>query len=273
MRDAAPQRRLLRVTTPQPGNHALPPQGPPFSDREVERYARHLVLREVGGPGQQRLKASSILLIGVGGVGAPAALYLAAAGVGRIGLLDDDHVALSNLQRQILFSESDIGRPKVEAGRERLEALNGDVRVESLPRRLDAGNAASLLAGWDLIIDGSDSFETRLAVSDACVRAGRPLVSAALGRWETQVGLFRGRPCYRCWVGGVPPQAETCAAVGVVGALAGVAGSMATLLAIRTVAGVGPDAAGRLMLLDGLGWTSRTLQVRPDPACLSCGQG
>jgi len=247
-------------------------ESPPFSDREVERYARHLVLRELGGPGQQKLKAASVLLVGAGGIGAPAALYLAAAGVGRIGLLDDDRVSLSNLQRQILYSEHDVGRSKVEAGRERLQALNGDIRVEALPLRVEADNAGALLGGWDMVVDGSDNFETRLTVSDACVALGAPLVSAALGRWEAQVGLFCGRPCYRCLVREVPPQAETCAAVGIVGALAGAAGSMAALLAVRTIAGVGDGAAGRLMMLDGLSWRTRVLDVRADPVCAGCGR-
>lgn len=251
-----------------------PPSAPPvrpFSDREVERYARHLVLREIGGPGQQRLKAARVLLVGVGGVGSPAALYLAAAGVGRIGLVDDDRVALSNLQRQVIFDEADIGRAKVEAARERLLALNGEIDVEAVAARVTAASADRIVRGWDLVLDGCDDFATRLAVSDACVRAGTPLVSAALGRWEAQVGLFRGRPCYRCFVGDVPPEAETCAAVGVVGALAGVAGGMAALLAVRTLAEAGEDASGRLVRFDGLGWDSRAARVRADPACPACG--
>lgn len=244
----------------------------PFNDREVERYARHLVLRELGGPGQQRLKASSVLLVGAGGVGSPAALYLAAAGVGRIGLADDDRVSLSNLQRQVLFADDDLGRPKAEAGRERLAALNGDVAIEAIPLRIGPGNVDAVLHGWDLVLDGCDDFATRLMVSDACVRRGLPLVSAAIGRWEAQVGLFRGRPCYRCMVSEVPPDAETCAAVGVVGALAGVAGTAAALLAIRTLAGAGPDSAGRLMRFDGLAWSTHVSRVAADPACPACGR-
>lgn len=243
----------------------------PFTDREVERYARHLVLREVGGPGQQRLKAARVLLVGAGGVGAPAALYLAAAGVGRIGLVDDDAVALSNLQRQILYTEADIGRPKVAAARERLSALNSDVAVDAIGVRIGADNARELLAGWDLVLDGSDTFETRLAVSDACVALGLPLVSAALGRWQAQVGLFRGRPCYRCLVEAPPPDIETCAAVGVVGALAGVAGSMAALLAVRMLSEAGEEVSGRLLAFDGLDWAARTIAVTADPACPACG--
>lgn len=243
-----------------------------FSDQEVERYARHLMLRELGGPGQQKLKAASVLLIGTGGVGAPAALYLAAAGVGRIGLLDDDTVSLSNLQRQVLFSEADIGAPKAEAGRARLNGLNSDIEVEALTERLDANSAAELISGWDLVLDGSDNFDTRHWVSDACVAQAKPLVSAALGRWEAQIGLFRGQPCYRCMVAEAPPDAETCAAVGVLGAVAGAAGTLAAGAAVKALAGVGDDVAGQVMMLDLLNWRSRTVRVAADPACPACGQ-
>ena len=171
-----------------------------FSDDEIERYARHLVLAEVGGPGQQRLKAARVGLIGLGGVGSPAALYLAAAGIGALRLIDDDTVALSNLQRQIAFDTADIGRPKVEAGAGTLTALNPHVRIEPVARRLTAENAADGVAGCDVIIDGTDDFPTRQAVNAACVAAGIPLVSGALGRWGGQVGVFAGRPCYRCLV-------------------------------------------------------------------------
>lgn len=170
-----------------------------FSEREVERYARHLVLKEVGGPGQQRLKAASVLIVGAGGVGAPAALYLAAAGVGRIALVDGDAVALSNLQRQILYAEADIGRAKTEAARERLAALNADVVVEAFSARLTPDNAVDLVRGRDLVMDGTDSFAARAAVNRACVAAGVPLIAGALGRWDGQVALFRGRPCWACF--------------------------------------------------------------------------
>jgi molybdopterin/thiamine biosynthesis adenylyltransferase len=246
-------------------------QPPRFSDREVERYARHLVLREIGGPGQQRLKAARVLLVGAGGIGAPAALYLAAAGVGTLGLLDDDTVALSNLQRQVLYAEADIGRPKVEAGRERLEALNADIAVVPIARRLTPETARELVRGWDLVIDGSDSFETRAAVGEACVAEGVTLVAAAIGRWEAQIAVLNGKPCWRCFVPETPPDAETCVAVGVVGALAGVAGSLAALAAVRAIAGAGPDIAGEVMILDALNWRTRTVRLAADPACPVCG--
>jgi molybdopterin/thiamine biosynthesis adenylyltransferase len=243
-----------------------------FSDDEIERYARHLVLAEVGGPGQQRLKAARVAVVGLGGIGAPAALYLAAAGVGTLRLIDDDDVALSNLQRQIAFADDDIGRLKVEAGAERLTALNPHVEIEEAPERLTAANARWLLNGCDLVIDGTDDFGTRFAVNDACVSAGVPLVSGALGRWGGQVGAFVGRPCYRCLVPEAPPDAETCARVGVVGALAGVIGSMAALEAIKHIVGAGEPLAGRLLIYDGLAGTARTVGVPADPACPTCAQ-
>jgi len=241
-----------------------------FSDDEIERYARHLVLAEVGGPGQQRLKAARVGLIGLGGVGAPAALYLAAAGVGALRLIDDDTVALSNLQRQIAFDADDIGRPKVDAGAAALTALNPHVRIESIAERLTAANAARLIQGCDVVIDGTDDFDTRFAVNAACMAARIPLVSGALGRWSGQVGVFTGRPCYRCLVPAVPPDAETCARVGVIGALAGVVGSMAALEAIKLITGAGASLAGRLLIYDGLAGTARTIAVGVDPDCPVC---
>ena len=244
-----------------------------FSDDEIERYARHLVLAEIGGPGQQRLKAARVAIVGMGAVGAPAALYLAAAGVGTLRLIDDDVVGLSNLQRQIIFAGPDVGDPKVEAGAARLDALNPHVEVETAAERLTPDNAAWLLDGCDLALDGTDDFETRFAVNAACVAAGIPLVSGALGRWSGQVGVFAGRPCYRCLVPEAPPHAETCARVGVVGALAGVVGSMAALEAIKLITGAGDALTGRLLIYDGLAGTARTVGVAADPACPACGRG
>lgn len=242
-----------------------------FSPDEIERYARHLVLAEIGGPGQQALKRASVLVVGAGGVGAPAALYLAAAGIGRLSLIDPDTVALSNLQRQILFAADDLGRPKVQAGAERLRALNAHVDVRPLNQPITAENAAEIVAAHDLIIDGTDDFAVRLAVSDACTAAGRPLISGALGRWSGQVGVFTGRPCYRCLVSEVPPEAETCARVGVVGALAGVVGAMAALEAVKLITGAGEPLTGRLMLYDGLEGSARVVRVVADPECPACG--
>jgi len=241
-----------------------------FSDDEIERYARHLVLAEIGGPGQQRLKAARVGLIGMGGVGAPAALYLAAAGVGTLRLIDDDAVALSNLQRQIVFDTADVGHPKVDAGAQALTALNPHVAIEAAAERLDAASAPRLIEGCDLVIDGTDDFATRFAVNAACVAAGIPLVSGALGRWSGQIGVFAGRPCYRCLVSETPPDAETCARVGVVGALAGVVGAMTALEAIKLITGAGQALTGRLLLYDGLAGTARTVRVAADPSCPVC---
>lgn len=244
-----------------------------FTDDEVERYARHLVLREVGGPGQQRLKAASVLVVGAGGLGAPAALYLAAAGVGRIVLADPDVVDASNLQRQVIYADADVGRVKVEAAAERLRALNPHVHVDCAPVHLEACNAGPLVRGVDIVLDGTDDFATRFAVNAACVHEARTLVTGAIGRWTGQVGVFRGRPCYRCLVPEVPPDAETCSAVGVVGALAGVVGSMMALEAIKLIAGAGQPLAARLLIYDALSADTRTVKIGPDPECPVCGSG
>ena len=246
---------------------------PLLSPGEVERYARHLVLREIGGPGQQRLKAARMLVVGAGGLGAPAALYLAAAGVGTIGLLDPDRVSLSNLQRQVLFTTGDVGAAKVTAGAAHLAALNPEITLVPHDVRLDDGNADILLAGYDIILDGTDDFATRFAVNAACLRLGRPLVSGALGRWTGQVGVFGvgDGPCYRCLVPDIPPEAETCQAVGVIGALAGMIGAMMALEAIKLAAGVTQGLIGRLLVHDALAAETRTLRVPRDPGCPGCG--
>ncbi len=243
-----------------------------FTDEEVDRYARHLVLREIGGAGQQKLRAASVLIVGAGGLGAPAALYLAAAGVGRIGLADPDTVALPNLQRQVIYDANDVGRAKAVAAAEKLERLNPGVRAEAIEQRLDA-DSAGIVAAYDLVLDGTDDFATRLTVSDACVAHGKTLVSGAIGRWSGQVGVFAGRPCYRCFLGEAPPDGETCEAVGVVGALAGVVGSMMALEAVKLIAGAGDPLAGRMLIHDSLKAETRTVRVAPDPACRTCGGG
>jgi len=241
-----------------------------FSEAEVERYARHLVLREIGGPGQQRLKAARVLVVGAGGLGSPAALYLAAAGVGTIGLVDADTVSLSNLQRQVVFSTRDTGRSKVEAAAERLTALNPHVTFETHPVWLDPANARAVISRYDLVLDGTDDFATRFSVSDACLAEGKTLVSGALGRWTGQVGVFAGQPCYRCLVPETPPDAETCALVGVVGALAGVIGSMMALEAVKLITGAGQPLTGRLLIYDALAGETRTVRIGADPHCPSC---
>jgi len=244
-----------------------------FNDDEIERYARHLVLREVGGPGQQKLKAASVLIVGAGGLGSPAALYLAAAGVGTIILIDPDEVDASNLQRQVLFEEADIGRPKVEAAADRLAALNPHIFVAGFPGAFDDANADEMVEGVDLVLDGTDDFAVRYAVNAACVRHGKPLVSGAIGRWTGQVGVFGRQPCYRCLVPEIPPDAETCVAVGVVGALAGVVGSMMAVEAVKLIVGAGEPLTGRLMIYDALAAETRTVRIGADPDCPVCGGG
>lgn len=244
-----------------------------FSDEEIERYARHLVLREIGGPGQQRLKAARILIVGAGGLGAPSALYLAAAGVGHIGLIDPDVVSLSNLQRQVLYATDDTGRPKVEAAATRLSALNPNIEVVAMPVAIDRDNARDIVRGFDLVLDGTDDFAVRFAVNAACVHEHRTLVSGAIGRWTGQVGVFGRKPCYQCLVPDIPPDAETCQGVGVVGALAGVIGSMMALEAVKLITGAGEALAGRLMIYDALSAETRTVKLGADPECPMCGDG
>ena len=243
-----------------------------FSDDEVERYARHLVLREIGGPGQQRLKAARVLIVGAGGLGAPAALYLAAGGGGEIALVDPDVVALSNLQRQVLYATADEGRTKVEAAAEALTRLNANVKISQIDETLTDANAAALVAGFDAVLDGTDDFATRFAVNAACFAEGVTLVSGAIGRWTGQVGVFAGCPCYRCLVPEIPPDAETCAAVGVVGALAGVVGSMMALEAIKLITQAGEPLTGRLLIYDALAGETRTVRVGADAECPVCGR-
>ncbi len=253
-----------------------------FSDAEVERYARHVVLREIGGQGQQKLSAARVLIVGAGGLGSPAALYLAAAGVGAIGVADPDTVSVTNLQRQVLYGETDLGRLKALAAAHRICELNPFVDVEPIPLALDAGNAARFVAGYDLVLDGTDDFATRFAVNAGCHAEGKPLVSGALGRWSGQVGVFasgltKGKPigerlpCYRCLVREIPPDAETCAVVGVLGALAGVIGSMMAVEAVKLITGAGEALTGRLLLYDALAATARTVSLKPDPECPVCG--
>jgi molybdopterin/thiamine biosynthesis adenylyltransferase len=241
-----------------------------FSDEEVERYARHLVLREIGGPGQQKLKAASVAIVGAGGLGAPAALYLAAAGVGRIVLIDHDTVGLSNLQRQVLYETKDVGASKVVVAAQRLAAINAHVTIEPAASALGADNARALITDVDVVLDGTDNFPSRFLVNAACVETGRPLVSGAIGRWTGQVGVFAGKPCYRCLVSEAPPDAETCSAVGVVGALAGVIGSMMALEAIKLITGAGEALTGRLLIYDALAGEARTVRIGADPRCQAC---
>jgi molybdopterin/thiamine biosynthesis adenylyltransferase len=242
-----------------------------LTDDEIDRYARHLVLKEIGGQGQMKLKAAKVAMIGMGGIGSPAALYLAAAGVGTLGLIDDDHVSLSNLQRQVLFATRDIGAAKADTAAPYLQDLNPycDCRIHRL--RLTEENAAELLGDYDIVLDGCDNFETRMLVNRVCHYLKKPLVSAALGRFSGQLVTFDGSPCYQCLVPEIPPDADTCERVGVVGALAGVMGTMAALETIKLITGAGEPLRGKLLIFDGLDMTSRIVKLAADPACPVCG--
>ncbi|MFD1788424.1 HesA/MoeB/ThiF family protein [Sphingomonas floccifaciens] len=247
-----------------------------LTDAELERYARHIVLREIGGAGQMRLGAAHVVVIGAGGIGSPAIQYLAAAGIGRLTLIDDDRVDLSNLQRQTIFTTDDIGRAKVKAAAEAARRINPGVTVTGIAARIDTTNAADLIAGADVVLDGCDNFATRLAVADAALAVRIPLVSAAVGQFEGQLAVYRGweadRPCYRCLVGDDPDRAEaSCAEAGVLGAMTGVMGSLAALEVIRAIVPFGDDPTGKLLLADALAFRFRTLTVPKDPGCRCAG--
>lgn len=248
-----------------------------LGDEQLDRYARHIVLREIGGEGQRKLLAARAAVIGAGGIGSPAIQYLAAAGVGMLRVIDDDVVSLDNLQRQVLFGTGDVGRGKAEVAGEAVARLNPDVRFEGAAERLTADDAGALLGGVDLVLDGSDNFATRLAVSDWCTAARVPLVSAAIGRFQVQIGTFRGwqpqAPCYRCFVGDAfdAEDCDTCAELGVLGAVAGLAGAWAAMEAIREIAGFGDEAVGKLHVFDGLKPGLRTIRIVKDLACRGCG--
>jgi adenylyltransferase/sulfurtransferase len=246
-----------------------------LSDQELDRYARHIVLPQVGGVGQRKLKGASIAVIGAGGIGSAVIPALAGAGIGRLTIIDSDIVELANLHRQPLFTEADAGKPKAELAAEFVKRLNRFVEVAPRRERIDPENARTLLAGHDLVIDGSDNFATRLAVSDACVKLGLPLVSAAAIQFQGQVGLFRQQPCYRCFVGDAfdSDDCDNCSELGVLGAFVSTVGSFATLLAIDSIIGVGEDQAGKLHLFDGEKLEWRTIRIPADPRCRTCASG
>lgn len=244
---------------------------------ELARYARHIVLQEIGGTGQLRLARAQVLVVGAGGIGSPVIQYLAAAGIGQLTIVDDDRVDLSNLQRQTLFATTDVGRPKAELAAAAVTRLNPHVTARAVVTRVSAETVGALLEDAPtVIVDGCDNFDTRLLVADAALTRRIPLVSAAVGRFEGQLGVYRGwepdKPCYRCFVGDAPARdALTCAEEGVLGPVTGIVGSMAALEAIRQIVPFGDDSAGRLMLLDFLSLRFRTLALPPDPACRACG--
>ena len=247
--------------------------GAGLSAEQTERYQAHLTLPGVGTAGQQRLLETSVLLVGVGGLGCPAAQYLAAAGVGRLGLLDDDIVDRSNLQRQVLFSLDDLGRNKAEVAAARLAGLNPDVELVSIVDRLSASNAAALIQGWDLVIDGSDNFATRYVVNDACVLAGTPLVTGSIYQFEGQITVVQSPvgPCYRCVFPAPPPEQAACREAGVLASLPGVVGTILATEAMKLAIGAESSLTGRLLLLDMRDTSFRAVRIRRDAACALCG--
>ena len=247
----------------------------PLSNEEIRRYSRHLIMPEVGMEGQKKLKAARVLAIGTGGLGSPLALYLAAAGVGTIGLVDFDVVDDSNLQRQILFSAGDVGRPKLEAAKERLSGINPHVKIVAHEERLTSDNALEIFGGYDIVADGTDNFPTRYLVNDACVLTGKPNVYASIFRFEGQASVFWARkgPCYRCLYAEPPPAGlvPSCAEGGVLGILPGLLGVIQATEAIKLILGSGDPLIGRLLLVDALSMRFRELRLRKNPDCVVCG--
>jgi molybdopterin-synthase adenylyltransferase len=253
-----------------------------FTEEQINRYARHILLPEVGGTGQEQLLNSKVLVIGAGGLGSPLILYLAAAGIGTIGVVDDDTVDLSNLQRQVLHHTADVGKPKVESAAEAVAAINPDVTLEAHQFRIDVSNAADLIGRYDLVADGSDNFSTRFLINDTCYFERKPLVSAAILRFDAQIATYKpfpgaagenAGPCYRCLFREPPPpgQIPTCAEAGVMGAMCGMVGSFQATEVIKELLGIGESLAGSLLICDGLGADVRKIKVNPDPGCPLCG--
>ncbi|VAV96171.1 Molybdopterin-synthase adenylyltransferase [hydrothermal vent metagenome] len=252
-----------------------------LSDDQLDRYARHIVLKEIGGAGQKKLLDAHILIIGAGGIGCPAIQYLAAAGIGKLTIIDDDVVSLSNLQRQVLFTEDDIGKAKVDVAKSAAQRINPEIDINVINQRFTAqqhaSDGAAFFSSFDVVLDGSDNYQTRLLVSDLSVAHRVPLVSAAIGQFQGQLGTFRGweadKPCYRCFVGDAldPDDCDNCSEVGVLGAMVGLMGSFAAMEAIRVITGFGDDPAGKLQLFDGLTPSMRSINLPKDPACLTCG--
>ncbi len=255
-----------------------------LSDAEIARYQRHLVLKEVGGPGQQKLKNAAVLIVGMGGLGQPAAQYLAAAGIGRLGFVDDDVTDISNLQRQILLTEADCGQPKTDSALNRLAQLNPHVELSAHGMRLTADNAAALIGDYDIVLDGCDNFATRFIVNDACFQAHKTLVSGAVGRFDGQLACFKPwlkqangtpYPCYRSLVpenADAPETADNCATTGIIGALTGIIGSMMALEAIKEITGAGDSLASHMLVFDGLSFNARKVKINWDPENPNNGQ-
>ncbi len=249
-----------------------------FSEDQLKRYARHIILREVGGAGQARLLNASVLVVGAGGLGSPLLLYLAAAGVGSIGVIDDEEVDLSNLQRQVVHKTASLGRSKVESAIETVAAINPDVRLVPYNTRLSSDNILDLIGGYDLVADGSDNFATRYLVNDACHLGKRPLVSAAILRFDAQISTFKSHlrgnnPCYRC-IFREPPSpglVPSCSEGGILGAVAGIAGSIQATEVLKELLGIGESLSGSLLIFDALTSRFQKIKVKPDPDCPLCG--
>lgn len=245
-----------------------------FSETQIDRYARHILLPEIGGEGQQKLLQARVLIVGAGGLGSPVALYLTAAGVGTVGLVDFDTVDLSNLQRQVLYASEEIGQAKVHVAAKKLRGLNPDVTLVPHAMRLDNSNAFQLLSGYDVIVDGSDNFSTRYLVNDACVQLGKPNVFGSVLGFEGQASLFvPNGPCYRCVFSQPPPEGAvpSCAEAGVIGVIAGMIGMIQASEAIKWILGIGETLAGRLLLVDALSMRFDEVRVQRRPACEACG--
>ena len=252
-----------------------------FSDLQIERYARHILLPEIGGAGQTKIMDGRVLVIGAGGLGSPVLLYLAAAGVGTIGIIDDDRIELSNLQRQIIHTTPRVGKPKVESARDTVKTINPDVKLQIHEERFTADNALKLLKHYDIVADGSDNFETRFLVNDVCYLTKTTLVSAAILRFDAQLSTYKAHlkngqqdhPCYRCIFPEVPPAdtAPTCAEAGVLGALCGVVGSLQATEILKEITGAGNSMSGSLLIIDGLGCEFRKIKINSDPDCPLCG--
>jgi len=246
-----------------------------FTEDEIQRFSRHILLQEVGGTGQAKLKAARVLVVGAGGLGSPLMLYLAAAGIGTIGVIDDDVVDLSNLQRQVAHTTGRIGMAKVASAAEAVTAINPDLKVEAYAARLSADNALELIRRYDIVCDGTDNFDTRFLVADACVLAKRTLVSAAVLRFEGQLSVFKphaGGPCYRCLYSEPPPPGTvpTCSEAGVLGAVTGVMGTLQATEVLKEILGIGETLSGQLLVWDALASRFRSIKLRPDPSCALC---
>jgi adenylyltransferase/sulfurtransferase len=247
-----------------------------FNDEEIRRYSRHILLAELGGTGQAKLRQASVLVAGAGGLGSPLLLYLAAAGVGRIGVVDDDVVELSNLQRQVAHATDRLGAAKVDSAAACARAINPHVRVDRHRTRIGPDNVLRLVSAYDIVCDGTDNFPTRFLLADACVLARRTLVSAAVLRFEGQLSVFKphaGGPCYRCLYAEPPPPGlvPNCAEAGVLGAVTGVMGTLQATEVLKEILGIGETLAGRLLIWDALATRFRTVRLRPDPDCAACG--